>query len=175
MYGQESLEESVASTVAKANAQGFEPPRFFDEQWRECAQTIDGYAIAEELGLELTEWGSINLELVSRGGRTGLNFLELRLVLFFLQRSDYFSGGSSSNEVPADQVFAEMAAVVGRPYRRLRTIVGKFNLLSEFSNVAESHRDRWRSEHEVTSEDLRTWEQEIRDALEKYNRWSEGV
>lgn len=121
------------------------------------------------------EWGSINLELVSGGGRAGLSLLELRLVLFYLQRSDYFAGGSSSNDVPADQVFAEMAAVVGQPYRRFRTIVDKFNLLSEFSNVPENHRDRWRSEHEVMPDDLRTWEQEIREALEKYDRWLEGV
>ena len=171
MNRQDSRKNSVASTVAEANAQRFEPPRSFDEQWRECARTIDGYAIAEELGRDLMEWGPMNLELVCRGGRTGLSLLELRMVLFYLQRSDYFVGGSSSNEVRADQVFAEMAAVVGQPYRRLRTIVDKFNLLSEFSNVPENHRDRWLSEHEVTPEDLRTWEQEIRDALERYNSW----
>ncbi len=38
-----------------------------------------------------------------------------------------------------------------------------------------SHRGRWHSEHKVTPEGLRTWEQEIRDALEKYNSWLEGV
>ena len=48
-------------------------------------------------------------------------------------------------------------------------------MLSEFSSVPENHCDRWHSEHEETPDDLRTWEQEIRDALEKYNRWSEGV
>jgi hypothetical protein len=80
-----------AETVAEANAQVFTVPDSIDG-WRGLAVQIDGYKIAKELGFELIPWGSEQEVRWRQTGRWDLAVLEMRLMLFYQERANYFGG-----------------------------------------------------------------------------------
>jgi hypothetical protein len=80
-----------AVTVAAANAQAFMLPVQLDD-WRRFAMLLDGYAIAKELGYDLLAWGSAQDQRYRETSLWDLSVLELRLMVFYEQRADYWSG-----------------------------------------------------------------------------------
>lgn len=80
-----------AKTVAAANAQQFVVPVSLDA-WRTFAGLIDGYAIAEELGIDLGGWAAEHAQLYAASGEWQLDVLGLRLMLFVQFRADYMGG-----------------------------------------------------------------------------------
>ncbi|MDX1993938.1 MAG: hypothetical protein SF029_16240 [bacterium] len=80
-----------AETVAEAIAQVFTIPDSLDG-WGGLAGLIDGYKIAQELGFELIPWGSEQEARWRQTGRWNLDVLELRLMLFYQERANYFGG-----------------------------------------------------------------------------------
>ena len=106
-----------AETVAEATNQDFVMPSAFDRTWQSFAQQINGYAIAEELGLDFHEWGEGCLKQYNETGQWDLNILELRLMLFYLQRSLYHTGWTYDeydNEV--DSLLLALSTATGQPY-----------------------------------------------------------
>lgn len=80
-----------ARTIADAQAQEFVVPDTLDN-WRKFAGMIDGYEIAQELGLNFGEWGAECERQYADSGKWNLDVLELRLMLFYQFRADYMGG-----------------------------------------------------------------------------------
>lgn len=161
--------DSVAKTAEQATAQNFTPPAEFTTDWPALAATLDGYAIAEELGFDLMEWAPEHLRLIQNGRKPELSLLELRLVLFYVYRSDYFGGGSNSHALYADDLFAAMAEQCGQIYRRRRSTADTFRLCLEYHSLSNAEKPQWLREHNVSISDLGEWERNIVSILDKHD------
>jgi hypothetical protein len=108
----------AAKTIAEAQQQTYTVPTQFDDKtWRSFAGLINGYAIAEELGFNLIEWGNAQVAAHKTGDKWTLTELELRLLLFYAYRADYMSGYTyHEQDELVDELLAALAAVVGQPY-----------------------------------------------------------
>ncbi len=82
-----------AKTRAEAEAQDFTLPARYDD-WGRFASLIDGYAIAEEMGLgKLTDWVRPQIRVFEQTGEWPVEtVMELRLLLFFKGRQGHFYG-----------------------------------------------------------------------------------
>ncbi|HEX7005405.1 MAG TPA: hypothetical protein VF168_14570 [Trueperaceae bacterium] len=83
--------KKTAATLAAAEAQHLAVPH--PDRWFEFAHELDGYAIAEELGVDLSRTCSRLMDEHGATGRWARSLLELRLVLFFLARASRFTAG----------------------------------------------------------------------------------
>ena len=106
-----------AKTPAEAEAQVFSLPAQLKD-WRKCAVLIDGYAIAQELGFELMPWGAKKAKAWQSSASWDLNnLLELRLMLFWTFRADYWSGYTyHEHDDMADSLLRAISARTGLPY-----------------------------------------------------------
>ena len=161
--------DPVAKTAEQAKAQYFTPPAEFTDDWPAIAATLDGYSIAEELGFDLMEWAPEQLHSIQDGRKPELSLLELRLVLFYVYRSDYFGGGWSSHARYADDLFAAMAEQCGQHYRRRRSTADTFRLCLEYQSLSDAEKPRWLREQGVSASDLAEWERNIVGILDKYD------
>jgi protein-S-isoprenylcysteine O-methyltransferase Ste14 len=82
-----------AKTRAEAEAQQFSLPARY-EDWGRFASLIDGYAIAEEMGLgKLTDWVRPQMRAFEQTGAWSVEtVMELRLLVFFKGRQGHFYG-----------------------------------------------------------------------------------
>jgi len=83
----------LVESVATAGAQSLVVPAPMVERWFDFAHTLNGYALAEELGVDL---GAMSERLWSgyrETGRWAGTLLELRMVLFHAARAIRFVGG----------------------------------------------------------------------------------
>ncbi len=85
--------------------------------WRSVAALIDGYQIAKELGFDLREWVATEDQIYQRTGSwQHLNALELRLMLFYEYRADYFSGYTYyERDAAADKLLRALAQKLNLP------------------------------------------------------------
>lgn len=106
------LGRTIARTLAAAEAQTLDiRPRAerTENAWIRIAMMMDGYNISHELlGRDARGWFH---DVCERAGeRPSIEFLramsvmELRLLLFLYQRSDYFEGGNPANDAPANDL-----------------------------------------------------------------------
>jgi|GEM_PF-2167527 len=108
-----------ATTVAEAEAQTFTIPSHLEDNWRRFASLIDGYQIGEELGRDVMKWSSTILQPAMGSGQfsAGITVLDLRLILFALYRSDYFTGWTyHEHDREVDFVLQALSAKTGQPY-----------------------------------------------------------
>jgi hypothetical protein len=105
-----------ATTVAAANAQEFALPAQLDD-WRRFAALLDGYAIAKELGYDLLAWGAAHDQRYRDAGHWDLTVLGLRLMVFYEQRADYWSGYTyHERDDTVDSLLREISRMTGLPY-----------------------------------------------------------
>jgi len=108
---------NIAQTVAEANVQSFTLPALRD--WREFAGLLNGYDVAKELGFDVIEWGSQQETIYTRSGDWELNVLELRLMVFFEYRADYFTGYTyHERDDIVDSLLQALSIQTGLPYHR---------------------------------------------------------
>lgn len=108
-----------ATSVAEANAQTFTLPTSLDDNWRGFAGLLDGYQIGEELGFNVMTWSSETLKPAMASGQftDDTSILDLRLILFGLFRSDYFSGWTyHEHDREVDFVLQALSVKTGQPY-----------------------------------------------------------
>ncbi len=108
-----------AKTVTQANAQTFTIPSSVDADWRRFAGLLDGYAIAEELGVNLMRWAGDTVGLAMQRGKfeDSISVLDLRLMLFAVFRSDYMSGYTYTEHDPeVDFILQALSQKTGQPY-----------------------------------------------------------
>jgi len=111
-----------ATTIAEANQQQLTIPNSLADNWRRFAGLIDGYAIAEELGAETTRW---TVDVVQKAMKQGgfapdVGILDLRLMLFFAYRADYFNGYTYTELNPeVDFILQALSERIGQPYTPL--------------------------------------------------------
>jgi hypothetical protein len=104
-----------ATTKAEANAQQLTLPPF--EHWRAFAGKMDGYKIAQELGLDYAKWIEQNLKQWRETGQWDLDVMGLRLMLFYAYRSDYMSGYTyTENDELADSLLSAISEKLHLPY-----------------------------------------------------------
>lgn len=110
------MRNGIAETIAEANAQVFVlPPRL--EDWRPFALLIDGYKIAEEIGISLGDWIQEKQRHFEQTGQWDLNVLELRIMLFQKQRSDYWAGYTyHEQDAAVDSLLRALSNQTGLPY-----------------------------------------------------------
>jgi hypothetical protein len=108
--------KKIARTRAEADAQIYILPSSLDN-WRECAALIDGYRIAEELGLDLLRWGGDQQREYDSSGEWKLGVLGLRLMLFYAFRADHMGGYTyHEHDAMADSLLRAVSAQTGLPY-----------------------------------------------------------
>lgn len=112
---------SPSKSVAEVQAQTLcLPEKFDDKTWRQFAGSIDGYAIAQELGFDLIHWGSAQEQAYKQSGVWNLDVLELRLMLFYEFRADYMSGYTyHERDELVDSLLAALGQATGQAYQRL--------------------------------------------------------
>lgn len=104
-----------ATTVNDANAQKFSLPAF--KQWRKFAGLIDGYQIADEMGLDYGAWYVEQEKRWRDAGAWTLDALELRLMIFLAYRSDYMSGYTyTEHDEIVDSLLYALSEVLDLPY-----------------------------------------------------------
>lgn len=84
------MRDGMAETIAEAEAQTFELLEF--SNWRRFSVLLDGYKIAAEMGFELGEWGARQEKIYNETGTWDLSPLELRVMIFYQFRVDYWTG-----------------------------------------------------------------------------------
>lgn len=110
------MRNGMAETVAEANAQQYTLPANL-ENWGAFALLIDGYKIAEELGIDLAEWIETQQQRFEQTGRWDMTVLELRLMLFQKQRSNYWAGYTYHEQDEAvDSLLRALSQKTGLPY-----------------------------------------------------------
>jgi hypothetical protein len=110
------MAEQMATTVAAADAQQITLPTQLGD-WREFAGTLDGYKIAAELGFDLGQWSKNQEQQYEETQRWDLNVLELRLVLFYEFRADYFTGYTyHERDDLVDSLLCALSRKTGLPY-----------------------------------------------------------
>jgi len=103
------------ATVAQANAQHITLPEF--KAWRRFAASIDGYAIAEELGIDYRTWYAEQEQQWQTSGAWSLDVLHLRLMLFFAFRRDYMTGYTyTEHDDIVDSLLRALSTQVNQPY-----------------------------------------------------------
>jgi len=93
----EDWDFDIAQTVAQANAQ---ETKFTNYElnvetsiWLSYAYTLDGYFIADEMGIDLLDWGGEKIHTYRVSKEWQLSLLELRLLLFlFGQLAENYFG-----------------------------------------------------------------------------------
>lgn len=111
--------DGMAQTIAQAEAQSFALPEF--SRWREFAGLLDGYKIAEEMGGNLRDWGAKQEAVYLRTGSWALTVLELRLMLFYEFRADYFTGYDyTERDEIVDSLLSALSLKTGQPYTPLQ-------------------------------------------------------
>ena len=112
------MSDKRAETVAEAQSQTFTIPEFAD--WRGFAGLINGYKIAEELGLDFPKWGTEQKERWETSNQWDLDLLHLRIMLFYTYRADYMTGWdyTEHNEM-ADSLLQVISEITGQPYEPL--------------------------------------------------------
>lgn len=104
-----------AETIAEAEAQTITLPEF--QHWRAFAIQIDGYKIAEEMGLNFHDWIETQIKKYRETGSWDLTVLELRLLLFYAFRADYFTGYDyTEHDEMADSLLSAISVRTGLPY-----------------------------------------------------------
>ena len=107
---------NMAETVAEAEAQQFRLPEKF-ENWRSFAGLLDGYKIAAEMGLDLPAWGREQQARYQQNRRWDLSVLELRLMLFYQFRADYWTGYDyHERDAMVDDLLRALSKKTGQPY-----------------------------------------------------------
>ncbi len=86
-------EFEMVSTVEEANAQTLDVPEY--DGWFAFAHLLNGYDVADELGLELGTFSNEKSKLYGRTGMWEGTLLELRMVLFFEARALRMAGAPS--------------------------------------------------------------------------------
>lgn len=81
-----------AKTRVEAEAQTLDLPPQFPANWRGVARLLDGYAVAGDMGLDFGTWTTAQVEAYYQSGVWNLTTIELRVMLFWAYRSDYFTG-----------------------------------------------------------------------------------
>lgn len=110
------MRNGMAETIAEANAQLYTLPARLDD-WRRFALLIDGYKIAEELGISLGDWVQEKQRHFDQTGQWDLNVLELRIMVFQKQRSDYWAGYTYHEQDEAvDSLLRAISQHTGLPY-----------------------------------------------------------
>ncbi len=108
-----------ATTVAEAKQQTFIMPTSLDDNWRGFAGLLDGYQIGEELGFDVMKWSNEQLLPAMKAGQftDETTVLDLRLILFALFRSDYFTGYTyTEHDREVDFVLQALSQKTGQPY-----------------------------------------------------------
>lgn len=108
-----------ATTVAEANQQQFTIPQSLADNWRGFAGLIDGYAIAQELEEETSRWSIDVVQKAMEQGEFGsdVTILDLRLMLFFAFRTDYFTGYTYTElNAEVDFILQALSQRTGQPY-----------------------------------------------------------
>src|SRR5688572_11544054 len=109
------MEKKRAVTIAEAQAQTLTLPTF--EGWRTFAGLMDGYKIADELGLDFHAWVIEEQKRWRETGRWDLDVLHLRLMLFQAFRSDYMTGWDyTEHDDIADSLLRALSEQLGQPY-----------------------------------------------------------
>lgn len=113
-----------ASTVAEANQQQFTIPKSLADNWRGFAGLINGYTIAEELNAKETKWSvDVVQQAMEQGGfASDVSILDLRLMLFFAFRTDYFTGYTYTElNAEVDFILQALSEKTGQPYTPLES------------------------------------------------------
>jgi hypothetical protein len=106
----------IADTIAEAEAQRITIPKF--EYWRDLARLMNGYKIAEELGLDFHAWGAAQEKNWERTQQWNLDVLHLRLMLFYIWRADYMTGWTyTEHDHFADSLLQELSKKLDQPYQ----------------------------------------------------------
>ncbi len=114
------MPDEMVSTVAEANAQTLDVPEY--EGWFAFAHLLNGYDVADELGLELSE---LSREKAATYDRTRVwegTLLELRMTLFFEARALRMAGapGYDPNSDPEYREYIQ--GLLGAIKRKAATI-----------------------------------------------------
>lgn len=110
------MRNGMAETIAEAEAQSFELPEF--SNWRRFSVLLDGYKIAAEMGVDLGEWAVQQQNLYLETGTWDLSVLELRVMLFFQYRADYWSGYDYTERDPyVDSLLQTLSQKLNLPYQ----------------------------------------------------------
>ena len=105
----------MIETVAEAQKQEFTLPEF--KQWRTFARSINGYKIAEELGLDFGKWTVEQVKHWKETNHWDLDILQLRIMLFYAFRSDYMTGYTyTEHDEMADSLLQAISKKSGHPY-----------------------------------------------------------
>lgn len=105
----------TALNVAQAEAQTLVLPAFKD--WRRFAGSLNGYRIADELGIDLWAWSAEKRKHWEQTGQWALGVLSLRLVLFATFRYDYMTGYIyTEQDEYADSILQELSRLLDQPY-----------------------------------------------------------
>ncbi len=109
------MRDGMAETVAEAEAQTLVLPKF--EDWRQFALLLDGYMIAEELGLSFHEWGAQREQHWEETGRWDLDVMQLRVMMFYCCRREYWTDwyGNQHDQL-ADSLLWEFSRMLNLPY-----------------------------------------------------------
>jgi hypothetical protein len=105
------------TTAAEAIAQEYKVPSSFDEHTE--IYNIDGYAVAQDLGFDLKDWGAKQMQYFWDNGKWGeLNELEIRLMLFYIGRWLHFSGVTYDEmDKEKDSLLRMLAGMKGVEYK----------------------------------------------------------
>lgn len=95
------MRNGMAETIAEAEAQPLTLPALQD--WREFALLLDGYMIANEMGIDYVQWSAEQDERYEQTGIWNLSVLELRLMLFYACRQERWTS------LPGDWYYSKMA------------------------------------------------------------------
>jgi hypothetical protein len=113
--GAQGKNEDVVDEATKPFAL---PKRFDWRTWPAFAGEIDGEKVAAALGLDLNEWGLEQERRYKTDGRWHLTVMELRLMLFYESRADYWIGATYyDRDALADSLLAELGRATSQPYR----------------------------------------------------------
>ena len=105
----------MIGTVAEALAQDFTLPEF--GEWRTYASSLNGYKIAEELGLEFTTWTVDQMTCWKDTNHWDLDVLQLRLMLFYTLRLDYWTGYTyTEQDGTVDSLLQAISQKTGKAY-----------------------------------------------------------
>jgi hypothetical protein len=97
-------------------------PATFDKEWRGIAGVVDLHEVTKELGYEWRAWGDPRyIEYNQTKSWDHLKtLLEMRLMLAYLQRVDYFSGYTYHEcDEAVDALFQKMSQASNKPYQPL--------------------------------------------------------
>jgi len=111
------MRDGIAEIIAEAQAQLLDLADVKD--WRRVVSSIDGYEIAKELGLNFHIWGGEQFRLWKAEKRWELvDMLHLRIMLFYVERANYFAGGYSDTiyDDMEDSLLHEISKWLDLPY-----------------------------------------------------------